>query len=138
MRVLITGSRDWTDRDVIEHDLRLLYAEHGALVIVHGCADGADSIADAWAARHGNHNEITVERHPADWATCAPTCRPEHRQVDMHGDTYCPAAGIRRNAAMVAAGADLCRAFIKDGSKGATTCARLAERAGIPTRRFLA
>lgn len=118
MRILITGSRDWDDQGLIAdqiHTAQFFYGED--LVVVHGsCPRGADQIADEWAAVLG----IEVERHAADW------------------DSLGRRAGFVRNAEMVALGADVCLAFIRNGSKGATHCADLAEKAGIPVRRFLA
>lgn len=114
-RVLITGSRTWTDRDMIRQHLMTI--AHHDIVLVHGhCPKGADKIADDIATFY----KIPVERHPADW------------------DTYGRRAGYVRNAAMVALGADLCLAYIHNKSKGATMCARLAEMAGIDTRCYLA
>ncbi|MFE3452406.1 DUF2493 domain-containing protein [Nonomuraea sp. NPDC059194] len=145
-RVLITGSRSWTDEQTIRDALAPISFMYGPenVVVVHGhCPDGADALADRIASAWG----ITVERHPADWGTCAPTCRPDHRK--RRGDsTYCPSAGHRRNAEMVALGADVCLSFVDPcamwhcpnldphGSHGASHTTYLAKAAGIPTRRF--
>jgi hypothetical protein len=117
-RVLVTGSRTWTDRAAIETALLDQTRPDGTTpTLVHGaCPSGADAIAARLAAGMG----WTVEAHPANWRE--------------HGT----AAGFRRNAEMVAAGADLCLAFIRDASPGATHCARLAARAGIPVQRWTA
>lgn len=125
-RILVTGSRDWDNEHLIEQALRDAYwdlLDEGAdpavshdVTLVHGDCRGADIIArDIWRA-HGK----TDEAHPAPWKT--------------HGK----AAGFVRNAEMVDLGADLCLAFIKNDSKGASMAASLAEKAGIPVRRFTA
>lgn len=135
-RMLVTGSRDWTNADLISKQLAVAWWDLGGtndLVLVSGhCETGADALAEAVWTDH----RLTVEPHPADWPTCAPTCKPGHRKTRRDGTTYCPSAGHRRNAEMVALGADLCLAFIRNGSPGATGCADLAEAAGIVVRRY--
>lgn len=119
MRILITGSRTWHDEGQIIDALLGATAgvPFGDITLVSGaCPQGADRLCEKVAEALG----MKVERHPADWS--------------RHGKR----AGFVRNAEMVALGADICLAFIKDGSKGATMTADLAERAGIKTRRFLA
>ena len=114
-RVLVTGSRDWDEALTICGALSDVWQEHpGAILVTGACPQGADHIAEYWVKRWGGK----IDLHPADW------------------DTYGKAAGYRRNAEMVAAGADLCLAFIKNGSRGASHCAGLAEKAGITTRRY--
>ncbi len=120
-RVLVTGSRDWPDPAAVHDALDFVAAEYGhqGLVVVHGhCPTGADAHADAWA--HANASTgVAVERHPADWERLGKR------------------AGPVRNAEMVDLGADVCLAFIKSGSRGASHTARLAEDADIPVRRWL-
>ena len=118
-RILITGSRDWASITTIDLALDQAWARLGGdpqTVLVSGaCPTGADAICEAWARSRG----LEVERHPADWN--GPAGR---------------GAGFARNAEMVALGADECIAFIKNGSRGATHTADLAEKAGIPTLRY--
>jgi hypothetical protein len=131
-RILVTGSREWDAEGTLRQALIAAVAEcpDGTdPVIVHGaCPRGADAMADRWARDYG----FPAERHLACWE------RQKRR------------AGFARNEHMVSLGADLCLAFIlpctdlkcrrKDphGSHGATHCAGLAEKAGIPVRRFTA
>lgn len=111
-RVLVTGSRNWENRLVIRSALDLVHFAQGRCVLVSGaCPTGADRMAE----KHATYLRWTIERHPADW------------------DRYGKAAGPRRNAEMVRLGADVCLAFIRDGSRGATHTARLARDHGIPT-----
>lgn len=123
MRVLVTGSRTWEAADVIRTALDIVAKEAFAiddeLIVVHGaCPKGADLIADEWVREASKLWPVRAERHWALWT--------------VEGKS----AGYKRNARMVEAGADLCLAFIRDKSKGATHCADLAEREGITVRRF--
>lgn len=116
LRILITGSRHWTDWHTIEVALRRAFLTYGGTrlnrdtVVVHGGAPGADQIAAFLATRMG----MQTEHHPADW--------------NRHGK----AAGPIRNREMVAATADVCLAFPIGDSPGTRGCMALAEQAGIP------
>lgn len=118
-RLLITGSRNWTKEDVIRKLLVKVYdqVKDRDPILVHGTALGVDEMSSRiWLELGG-----AVEAHPANW-------RPKG-VFDRH-------AGFARNQRMVDMGANLCIAFIKNNSGGASHCARLAERAGIPTWRI--
>lgn len=119
-RLLITGSRSWTDHDLIDQALAYWWFNNGEdlnAVLVHGdCSSGADAIAKRLWTTQG----LTDEPHAAQW------------------DLYGKKAGMYRNTHMVLYGADACYASIRDQSPGATHCARIAEQQGIPTYRFRA
>lgn len=118
MRVLVTGSRNWADHELVWDELYALLGRFGRFTLVHGdCPTGADNFADAWGYKVGLDLSDDIERHPADWDG------PRKK-----------GAGYARNAEMVKLGADICLAFILDESKGATHCATLAEKAGIETK----
>ena len=113
-RILITGSRNWTDgpkvRDAIHY---WAVALGGDVVVVHGdCPTGADRLADISARTILG---LPVEKHPADWGI------PRDRS-----------AGPRRNQKMVDLGADVCIAFPLGESRGTRHCMAAAKAAGIP------
>lgn len=109
MRVLICGSRTWSDPGPID---RLLASLPPGAVIVHGAAPGADTLADTLARARG----LAVEPHPADWATAGRR------------------AGPLRNKAMLASGVDRVVAFRMPGnSPGTDHMVRIAQAAGVPT-----
>lgn len=102
-RILVTGSRDWSDQQAVYGALADIIRELPAdreVIIVHGaCPTGADHMAHEWARGYG---------------------------------------AVIENGLMVVAGADICLAFIRNQSRGASHTARLAEQAGIPVRRWTA
>ena len=112
-RILITGSRDWDNPQAIELAL-VEHANVGDTLVSGACRTGADRMGEQAWETFG-----PVETHPADWNT--------------HGKR----AGFIRNTEMVKLGADICLAFIRNGSKGATMTADLAEKAGIRVERYI-
>jgi hypothetical protein len=125
-RVLVTGSRDWPTPNAVWaalNDARFEAVLSGRpLVVVHGaCPNGADTHASQWAEIAAQFTRsVTEEAHPANW--------------QINGKQ----AGFIRNQHMVNLGADVCLAFIRNGSRGASHTAALAEQAGIPVRRWTA
>lgn len=128
-RILVTGSRDWTREGAISSALLHASArsedQYKDMVLVVGdCPTGADAIAlGIWDC----FNFGEVEVFTADW--------------NKHGYS----AGPKRNNAMVASGAEVCLAFIIEGtdskgkalSRGSKGCANAAEKAGIRVVRFI-
>ena len=120
-RILITGSRDWSRedelRDAIDSWIRRNVEKDKVTILVHGDASrGADRMGRNYARLAWWLQE---ESHPADW------------------ENQGKAAGFIRNQEMVDLGADVCLAFIRNGSKGATHTADQAAKSGIPVIRYL-
>lgn len=114
-RVLVTGSRNWTDREAVETSLRQVWqalGNHPGAILIEGeCPyGGADEIArDTWQALG-----LPVEPHPA-----------------LRSDSgYL--LGAQRNAQMVARRPHVCVAYPLPDSKGTRNCMRLAAEAGVP------
>jgi hypothetical protein len=107
MRVLITGGRDFGDRELLFGALDSLHAAHGFTTLIHRDAKGADRLAGEWADARG----VSVEAHPADWK--------------KHGR----GAGPVRNQKMLEQKPDLVVAF--PGGKGTADMVRRAKEAGI-------
>lgn len=119
-RVLVTGSRTWTNRIMLQQELnlQLLHPDSSdGLVILNGmCERGLDRMAHDWYLTHTS-KWVTEEQYPADWGL---------------GHF----AGHIRNQWMVNAGADICLAFQRPGSSGTWDCMRRAEKAGIRVALF--
>ena len=109
MKVLVTGSRDWTDSETIYRAL----AEHTAFDEVTLLSGACPTGADAFAERYAKLKGWKVELHPADW------------------DKYGKRAGPLRNQAMVDRKPDLVLAFILNGSRGASGTVAMARKAGL-------
>jgi hypothetical protein len=113
MRILVTGSRNYTSRKSIKDALER-WTQGTAwrdITLVHGdCPTGADAIANSIAVQKG----WKIERYPAQW----------HK----HGK----AAGPLRNGEMADAGADVCLAFPTADSKGTLDMIKKAKAADIP------
>jgi len=109
VKILVTGSRKWTRREVI---LSALTGFPAGSTVIHGAATGADTLAGEVAVSLG----YWVREYPADWS--------------LHGK----AAGPMRNTFMLERESpfDICLAFPLPGSKGTLDMMRKVQRARVP------
>jgi hypothetical protein len=138
-RVLVTGSRNWLDSEIIFGALNFQRtvardAGYSRIVVVHGANPaGADDMASDWVKRQpGLVPQVlqVEERHPADWVK------------------YNKRAGPIRNQEMADSGVHYYLAFIAPcvwadcpnktphGSHGATDCVIRAVKARVPGRQW--
>lgn len=117
-KILVTGSRSWTDVEFISDRLFEAFTDLGGsediVLISGGCPTGADRIAEThW--KRGNLPLLVV---PARW--------------DIHDRS----AGFVRNSIMVKYEPDIVLAFVKNKSNGASHTIKLALDAGLTVREY--
>ena len=106
MKLIIAGSRDFTDYKLLTETLKAEGLSGDTVdTVVSGCAHGADKLGERWAVSQG----IPIARFPADW--------------DSHGKR----AGFVRNSEM-AEYADACIVFWNGSSKGTKHMIDVAKR----------
>lgn len=119
-RVLVCGSRDWDDPEIVRVILDGAVALHKSnsrqpMVVIEGAARGADSHAGEWARRHPWDCQLL--EYPADW------------------DTHGRAAGPIRNKQMLEEGQPTVVFAFSDNleeSRGTANMVAQAKKAGVP------
>ncbi len=111
MLVLVTGSRTFTNKSLIELAFDELYPPD-EVTLIHGDCRGADKLAASIALEYG----FEVQAYPADWKK------------------YGRAAGPIRNRLMLDQNPDIVLAFPLPGSKGTKNCIRQAEKRGFTVK----
>ena len=107
MRVLVCGSRHFTDYQLLKETLE----SYDITEIISGHARGADSLAEVFATE----KQIPKRIFPADW------------------ERYGKRAGPIRNAQMLREGLpDMVLAFLGPNSRGTKNMINQAEKAGVP------
>ncbi|MBR6743577.1 MAG: DUF2493 domain-containing protein [Clostridia bacterium] len=78
-RVVIAGCRDYSNyeqaKPYIDFCLSNIRKEH-KIIIVSGCASGADVIGERYAEENG----FKVEKYPADWQKCGNSAGPRRNK----------------------------------------------------------
>lgn len=129
MRVIVTGSRYWTNHVPIWKALAELYKVTNHLIVVHGDSrdrkgnrTGADGLADEWcfnSIRLGLN--VTCERWPADWAKYRKAAGPIRNQEMVKAGVWCEQCGVDGKVL----------AFPLGVSRGTRGCMEFAEAAGL-------
>jgi len=108
VKILVCGGRYYTEQDFFFRQLDFLNQRFDLSCVIHGAAQGADSLAAMWATQR----EVSQLAFPAKWM--------EHGM----------AAGPERNQRMLGAEPDLVVAFA--GGQGTGDMVRRAKKAKIP------
>lgn len=110
-RILVTGSRKWTDKQAVFRALDEITKDihPSEVLIIHGDAAGADQFADEWAKTHRAPRAI----FPAHWG--------------KHGNAAGPIRNRQMNSEMQP---DIVVAFPLEDSKGTWDMVRVAQDAG--------
>ena len=96
MRVLVTGGRDYRDRDRVAAVLQAVHSKHGISAVIQGGADGADLLCAQWAW----DRSIPVGTFNAKWEDID---RPGAViKTRRDGTKYGALAGLHRNERMLA------------------------------------
>jgi len=111
MKIIIAGSRDFNDYDLLKKKCDRFFGEKLYYEIVSGTAKGADLLGE----RYAKEKYYPITKFPADW------------------DKYGKSAGYIRNKQM-ADYADGLIAFWDGKSKGTKLMIDLAEKKGIEVR----
>jgi hypothetical protein len=106
MKILVTGGRDFGDRNLLFSGLDRIHAETPITMIIHGGAKGADALASEWAASRG----VPVEVFKPNW------------RLGRH-------AGLQRNSDMLASKPELVVAA--PGGKGTADMVAKAKKASL-------
>jgi hypothetical protein len=127
-RLLVTGSRYWTNVEKIYDVLSLAKEQAGALplIIVEGEAKGADELS----RRVAHQLELDVERYPADWNAHGKAAGPIRNQQMLDESlrrAHSDGCYLRAGAAFHESLAD---------SKGTLDMVNRLEAAGIPVLRI--
>lgn len=107
-KILICGSRDWTDTQEI---FEIIDSLPSGSIVITGAARGADRIAEKLAKEKG----LVVESYPANW------------------DKFGKRAGYLRNIEMLDQNPDRVYAFPLGESKGTNHTIKESIKRGIPT-----
>lgn len=100
MKVLVCGGRDYRDTKQFCSVMDALHQESPISLIVHGDANGADTMAGCWAVKNG----LQVSVYPANWNRYGRSAGPiRNRQMldEEHPDLVVAFPGGKGTAHMV-------------------------------------
>lgn len=116
MIVIVTGGRNYKNKDLVYKTLDGLLEEFGHVILYHGAASGADELASRWA----DDRDILQIKNYADW--------------ERHGR----AAGPIRNREMVEAAKGYwnapCMMVAFPGGKGTADAIKVGKKHGLEVR----